>query len=680
METIKLLALYLEHWIVCWSDETKSIFKPCLFHLVEDSAIPFYLKPQILLHYLKHYSHVDRNATNVLDLTEIAEQMASYLSIGYLQNMGLSRINLTQVGNISSTKPFLTGLYLYDLIFECIWKSAQVLEILRIKTGRNLGKQFKEICCKKLTEVAQADLEIFGIRLIDEVGAGIKNMSSVILAALEDSEFSEMSDYLTLHVHLLPFLGENIPQSFQNDHLFMLMTFESMCNLAKNHVYPYSFHLLPKNEAVYRTACTYDSKLGLKLGFTRKLVLKQSLTGTHDMFGIRAIILTCSSLKMSCVIFKVTNQTKLFLDEIKVSVLVGDSRKCLGKRHEFTLENFAGSTVKQLRIAVPHRDVADLTFKIDVIIPKLQKLMMEYQKNPANALLPIGKLNSLAAIGEIFDVKSITKTAMRPIPAFHFLHPLPLQSLSSVCTQEFTSMLVYASRQAKMILLAGTEVDGGAADRILPDLSHIMRHPLLLHPVVVLESHKSRSVYMRSNLLAHQSRLETLFSSDSAACVTVTYWFSWLGSAGELVGLSIRVEGKSQSSPSIACVDFTSNLRPSGATLQKQQNTCSAACSVTKLAKERIQSLLSQMHHQQEHHRRQPAQENAAYRSASSCWVCKSTKSAGFGSRECRDPTDREQRVSRVPATQIKRPHRCKTDRVLLADRMGTVHGFLGRG
>ena len=599
METIKLLALYLEHWIVCWSDETKSIFKPCLLHLIEDPAIPFYLKPQVLLHYLKHYSHFDRNATNVLDLTEIAEQMASYLSAGYLQNMGLSRINLTQVGNISSTKPFLTGLYLYDLVFECIWKSAQVLEILRIKTGRNLGKQFKEICCKKLTEIAQADLEVFGIKLIDEVGSGIKSISSTILAALEDSDFSDMSDYLTLHVHLLPFLTESVPQSFQNDHLFMLMTFESMCNLAKNHVYPYSFHLLPKSEAVYRTACTYDSKFGLKLGFTRKLVLKQSLTGTHDMFGIHAIILTCSTLKMSSVIFKVTNQTKLFLDEIKVSILVGGSRKCLGKKHEFTLENFAGSTVKQLRITVPHRDVADLTFKIDVVIPKLQRLMMDYQKNPANTLLPIGKLNSLAAIGDIFDVKSVTKAAMKPILAFHFLHPLPLHSLSSVCTQEFTSMLVYSSRQAKMSLVAATEVPEGETVRILPDLSHITRHPLLQHPVVVLESQKSRSVYMRSNLLAHQSRLESLFSSDSAAGVSVTYWFGWLGPAGELVGLSIRVEGRAQSSPSISCVDFISDSRPSEVTLQKPQSICFAAYSVTKPATEPLQPLRTQLPPQQ---------------------------------------------------------------------------------
>src|SRR3990167_3982753 len=556
METIKLLALYLEHWIVSWSDETKIMFKPCLLHLIENSAIPFYLKPKVLLHYLKHYSNLDRNPTSTLDLAEMSDQMCTYLTAGHIQNLGLCRVNLSQIGNLSASKSFLTGLYLYDLIFECIWKVCQVLEILRIKTGNNLGKAFKEKCSKVLHELIENQAEQFGIRLIDELGLGVKKICSTILHAILESDYSVISNYQTLHVYLLPFLSQNVTQTFQNDHLFMLLTFETQCHHAQNHVYPYSYHLPPKSEAVFQTSCSVDSKYALRQGWIRKFVVDGQLSGTHDVFGLKTILLTSSPLKSSTLILKITNQTKLFLDEVSVVVTISASRRNRAKTHKFELENFAGLTTKQLRISFSHESLVNVGMKFQIYIPKLQRLLMDYQMNPANQLLPISKIPSLAAIRDVFDVKSVTEAVIPALAAFLFLQPLPLHSLSSVCTQDYLGRLLYVSRQAKLAFLPhGNSPDGTTP--VIPPLPNKHTDPLLRNPILVLESQKSRSIYMRTNLQTHHARLEALFStqtSSSQSSHTLLTLHALMGPSGELVCLSIRSESSVTGGMTHTCV------------------------------------------------------------------------------------------------------------------------------
>lgn len=438
--SMKMIAYILEHTTATSQKASKSSFRPSIVAFLNDESIPPYLKKDLLIYFLKNYTTVDE--LKEVNFPNIFKQQQSFFTKGLLFNLSLDRTS----GLVINQDMLVTGLYIYDNLFECIYGVCEALSHLRekkilIDQGAAYAKGISKQCEGILRDLLKLTIseEETKVPLVDKVVERVATQVKGLLLNLEYNSYIGAREH-NLARETLAMLSLAHPQRLPlhaafAQGLFMQLHFQTLTRLGD--YYSYRHHLLPDAASIYRKGELMDSKASFENGQVQFLEISNA-GGFGDLFRVDLMGVFHSCLGLVSIRIVIENHSKVFLEELRV-IVEAEGMMQQPPQNLYILDQFAASSTRTLKLCFSVKEFCTMALRIRLTTKSLPNLSSD---NPQIAVL---KLDSLAATRDLFMKKDLGGVWDLKISPFLLASPLHFSDLPVHTIKTYEEKLIFSS-------------------------------------------------------------------------------------------------------------------------------------------------------------------------------------------------------------------------------------------
>ena len=308
----------------------------------------------------------------------------------------------------------------------------------------------------------------------------------------------------------------------------MFMQISSQALLKNSRQLSYIDHLLPSAAHNYRRTTLADLGQQYRQGFIR-VEKKRAVGGYNDIFNIDLTVIYNCLLDMFCLLVDIGNNTRIYFEEVSVDILLNDAEQA-SQETSFTFDNFAAGSTRKLKSCYVKKSIKATKVQISITSKQLAALKSENQR------VPVKKLESIAAAGDLFQRKWLSRAANIRLNPFYFLLPLRLHDIPFHTVQSLDQRLVLVFKQQRVALRrTHREKTKSPAVRCptleclkhLPSLNLIEKSALLRNYLVAVEA-LPRKVIFKEPIAEPYRKLDLLFdpAQDCPPVCHLVFYFA----------------------------------------------------------------------------------------------------------------------------------------------------------
>ena len=453
------------------------------------------------------------------------------------KNLG---IESSESGTINTNfDKMTTGLYLYDNLLGLTFSVCEIFHLLKeskvlddetTTIAKSIVKSLEE-SLKKL-ESRTSEVQDHGEARIRKLVEKTKSHLECLLNGIEFNQYSlKLKEFLLSHELIALYKNKNYQTTTLYSIFSDIMNLQMATQAVINHrnALTYMDHLLPVSSCIYKRYLMTDLGASFNKGLIRVERL-YNLGGFVDVFNIDIILIINSLLDMTCMIVEITNNTKIFFEEIIVTVMVSNVEYSNGEK-QFFLEDFAANSKRKIKICLVKKSFDIMTTTVDITSKILAKIKSENQQ------IIVEKLESLAGIGDIFEKKSLSKASGIKFHPLKFMMPLDLSRTPNHTIQMLRERLVYSANlthltsklmermnskpQTPIKKAASSESEQPKQDqaqptqsvqRILLPLEKFDSSSIFKNYIIILEA-TTGPIFIKDNIKSQYEKLEALYTS-----------------------------------------------------------------------------------------------------------------------------------------------------------------------
>lgn len=393
-------------------------------------------------------------------------------------------------GKVENQDQLMTGLQVYDNLFDLLFSLCEMLNMLKEKRSFDVGatsiiKDAIKVCenifrdiLKKYTAQDETKVPIID-KLIEKSVQHVKN----ILGGIEYQVYHQTLKEFSLAKEILSFLHTKDEQHTAlskgfNDIFYLQLYFQTV--MRNKDRYAYVDHLMPSASTIFRRGEITSLAYCFQAGVINVKILK-NCGGFSDVFDFDVKMVFNSAICMCSLLIDVQNQSKIFFEEIKIKTEVCGLLDC-NSQTDIIVDNFAANSTRKFKICFKKIDFTPVRIDIKIWCQKLITLTSE------NSNAHLTKLESMAAIRDIFEKKSLSCVKDLRLAAFNFALPLnfahlPTQTIRTIEERQLFSSLVLESTSDSPSIM---------------DLSRYNKNPRLRHFLLVIDT-AGKPIYVKDN-------------------------------------------------------------------------------------------------------------------------------------------------------------------------------------